>query len=123
MGHASEAQLREYAGDARVTRFGTENPDADLDVLLERASELVDSAVTVSYDITDDVMLTGLWKATSAQVEWWFASSDETGFMAQFEAVSFPGALSLSGKQARLAPRARDLLRSAGIMNISVGVL
>lgn len=113
MTHATAAELQDYLGESVPT---------DADRLLQRASELIDTFVMTPYAIdditglaTEQRVVDELRNATCAQVEYWMKTGDEADVLTERDAVSFPGALSVSGKGRRLAPRAADALRRGGL--------
>jgi hypothetical protein len=113
--HATIDELENY--------IGTTAPD-DADRLLQRASELVDTRVFGFYEIdsvtdlpADARVREALRDATCAQVEWWLATGDEKEATARF---AFPGigSLNLRTTGRRIAPRAADHLRLAGLLQV-----
>lgn len=122
-----------YATAAEYASYSGRTAPADIDRLLERASETIDSVVVASYaidsdgDPTDAEIIAALRKATCAQVEWWDEGGDELGVMSQYSSVGV-GSLNLSrGQQAAkpslLAPRAQGHLQTVGLLNRSLGNL
>jgi hypothetical protein len=101
---------------------GTEVDSQDADRLLARASELVAEAATAGYSTdldgapVDDWDKDALRDATCAQVEQWLEVGEENDVAGYSRATSFgTGGLSLSSLPSILAPRARRILRSAGL--------
>lgn len=122
---ATESDLTDWLPDGTVV--------TDAPRLLARASQRIDSAVLAAFDIdivtalpTDSTVAAALRDATCAQVEQWLEVGEENdidGLAGTQIAVT-----GFSGKRApRIAPRALDILRDAGLMNqgthTSTGVL
>jgi hypothetical protein len=118
--HATDEQLAAYLGTAAP---------ADADRLLDRASELIDSAlVTASYAVdstgaaTDAQVLAALADATCAQVEFWLASDEEDDILGPVQGVSVGGMQVQFGAGSNrtapieLAPRAARHLRSCSLI-------
>lgn len=109
------------------------NPDtsqlaSDIDRLISRASELMDSVLRHSFystdasgNMDDEDDLAAMADAVCAQIEAWEESGDELGAASAYQSVSI-GSVSLSGASARvlggqnIAPRAADALRKAGLL-------
>lgn len=97
--------------------------EADAPRLLARASEVIAEAVTTGYSVDldgnpyDTTVADALRNATCAQVEQWMEVGEENDIAGYHRstAVSTQG-LSLAGLPASLAPRARRILRAAGLM-------
>lgn len=124
--YASLADLQAYIGAP---------PASGDDRLLQRASDLIDAALIASrYNVdvlgnpTDAADITALQQAVCAQVESWKATGDERGDLGQWQEMSLgPARLvrrmssrsgSLAGGGiggARLAPRAQEVLVTAGL--------
>jgi hypothetical protein len=112
--YATAVQLEDY--------LGTAVPD-DAERLLQRASELIESFFLGPYDVDDvtgfpsDERIAGeVAKAACAQVEYWLQTGDEADVLTGRTSVSFNGAMFMSGKGRRLAPRAADALGRAGLL-------
>lgn len=113
--HATKAELAAYLAVAEAAL------PADADRLLARASELIDTHA-FGYYVVDSVtsravdthVLVGLRDATCAQIEWWMQTGDEVEATSRF---AYPGIGSLNVRTSgrRLAPRAQDALRRAGL--------
>lgn len=122
--YATAAQLAEYTGQPAP---------ADADRLLRRASELIDATVTAGYPVdnaglpTENTVSVALRDAVCAQVEHWQNTGGEHDGMQGFTSVSI-GSATLStaagaGRAAsrqRVAPRAVDHLRTAGLVGGAV---
>jgi len=108
---------------------GTAGP-ADIDRLLDRASEEIDAYLVSARYTTDTVtgaatkpeVIDALLRATCAQVEWWQANGDELGTGAAYQTVSL-GPASLTRSSAgwgptpgEIAPRAAKILKVAGLI-------
>lgn len=118
-----------YATAADLEAFIGEPPIAGAERLLQRASEMVDSALlNARYDVdasgnpTDATLLSFLMKATCAQVEWWAVQNDEFGGLAAFEEVQLgPARLRRSAgssstpQEPDLCARSKMYLRQAGV--------
>lgn len=125
MAYATSAELATYTGLAAAAL------PADVDRMLERASERVDAALVAAvYDVngagdpTDADVAAALRDATSAIVEAWIVSDDEHGQLDGYASVSL-GSLTLNRGNARggaapagakLPERAVDHLRRAGLL-------
>lgn len=123
MAYATVQQLTAWLG-------GESAVPSDADRLLDRASELIDTATVAAVYATDvdgqpteHRVIDGLRDATCAQVEYWLETGDELGVAGAYGSVSI-GSVTLSGSTrggsggsgpARLAPRARDVLIRAGL--------
>lgn len=122
---ATESDLTDWLPDGTVV--------ADAARLLARASQRIDATVLAVFDVdtdtqmpTDTDVAAALRDATCAQVEQWLEVGEENdidGLAGTQIAVT-----GFSGKRApRIAPRALDILRDAGLMNQgthpSIGVL
>lgn len=126
MAYATLEDLQKYLGD---------DPGAGAQRQLERASDLVDAVLVgaiydtdTSGDPTDAAVIASLRSAVCAQVEYWIAKGDELGLEDQFDVVELGSArlerrssqgtatgLNPRSPEARLAPRARDFLITAGL--------
>lgn len=102
---------------------GAEVAENDVDRLLLRASELVAEHVTSGYTVdttgapTVDWQIVALRDATCAQVEQWLEVGEENDTAGYRRGTSMSSAgLSISSLPSVLAPRARRILRSAGLM-------
>lgn len=120
MAYATLADLATYTG-AESTEPGDER-------LLQRASELLDTALmSASYRVDsagapiDATVVDALKRACCAQVEWYKATDDEIGSGGQWQSTKVaPAALvpTVSGGTAgsgRLSPKAAEALVTAGI--------
>jgi hypothetical protein len=114
-----------YATSVDYTAYAGGVAPSDVARLLDRASDLIDSIVTVAFAVdavtklpTDAAQAAALSKAACAQVEFWQEvgeSNDVDGL-----AGTQVGVFGFSGKRApRYAPRMLDLLRSAGLLGAS----
>lgn len=98
----------------------------DADRLLERATELIDDKVRASFDLVDETNLAAnesvaaaLRDAVCAQVEFWLEVGEEHDIEGLADRqVSIQG-LSLAALPPELAPRARRIMRSCGLLNAS----
>lgn len=112
--HATLAELGTY--------LGVPAP-ADGSRLLQRATELIDTYTFGGYPIdsvtelpTETFVTEALRDATCAQVEWWLQTGDEADVLSGHSMVSIPGAMTTSGARTRLAPRAKDALKRANLL-------
>jgi len=117
--YATAADYAAYAGAAAP---------ADAARQLQRASDLIDSIVTVAYAVdgsgmpTSATLLAALNAAACAQVEFWteVGEANDIDGLAGTQ-VSVAG---FAGRRApRIAPRAKDVLRTAGLVGPSGGGL
>lgn len=115
--HATLAQLETYLGEV---------PPASGARLLQRATELIDTHVFGYYEIdsvtelpTETKVIEALRDATCAQVEWWLATGDEKEATSRFKHPGI-GSLNLVSTGRRIAPRAVDHLKSAGLLEAVV---
>lgn len=127
MSHATLAQLAAY--------LGTDEEDlpSDASRLLERASDLIDRITRGRYDAdtAGAYVVAQVVKATCAQVEFWISAgegSDIEGGVTSYRAgsVSVTRAEGSAGSDSslgsRVAPRSRDALFMAGLLNAAVNV-
>lgn len=128
MGYATTDQLAAYLG------VDEDDLSADSSRLLERASELIDTITLGRYDpeTADQVVIDRVVRATCAQVEYW----NEIGEAADIDAGGLDsyrvGSVSVKRARAgasgggytgsRLAPRAREALFMAGLLNQAVKI-
>ncbi|MFA9432886.1 MULTISPECIES: hypothetical protein [unclassified Egicoccus] len=117
MAHATVAQLTAWLAHSAIAAPA----DNEAGRLLERASVTVDRATVAAIyavndqnDPTDDKVRQAFVDATCAQVEWWLVTGDEYGQTAGLHHVT-QGSANISGRFPRLAPRARDILVTAGL--------
>lgn len=104
--YATPVELADY--------MGLDEPPADAERLLERASTLINAHVVTPRNITNVVVVEALRNATCAQVEWWLATGDEVEATARFVSPGVAGAdLTTTGR--RIAPRAIDELAEGGL--------
>lgn len=124
MSYATLADLTAWTGSTAVSGD---------DRLLQRASGELDSyLIGVRYTVdgsgnpTDAAVVAALRDATCAQVEWWRATGDELNVDSQWQTVTLgPATMTRrSGATAgadpstvRIAPRAIDILRVAGLVH------
>jgi hypothetical protein len=120
---ATTAQLAAFLGVAEAAL------PADADRLLDRASEFIDTVSRGRYSPDDEVeseVIDRMVKATCAQVEFWIENgegADTGGAVVSYRAGSVSvtrsagSAGSGSSTAERLAPRARDHLFRAGMLN------
>jgi hypothetical protein len=126
MAYATLADLAAYTG-VESTGPGDER-------LLQRATDLIDSALMAAYYMvdttgtaTDAGVVAALKNACCAQVEWWRATNDDLGAQGQYTPA--PGrsvqqvvrVVAGSGLR-RLAPRAREHLSNVNAVNASAGI-
>ena len=122
---------RVYANPAELAAYTGQAAPADADVLLARASRMLEAEVLryCRYDVdaatgmpTHELVLAALRDAVCAQVQWWGELGDSTGAIgAGWGSVSI-GSVSLSGAASKgggsmaaarqLAPQALDALQS-----------
>lgn len=136
MAWATSEQLAAYMGIDEAELPAT--PE-QVTRLLERATELLDAIVLGAYVPADayPVVVERMARATCAQVEYWLGkpdvldASDVLGagggiesYRAGSLSVNYATAMSSSGRPVaqRLAPRARDALFMAGMLNRAVAV-
>lgn len=117
MAYATKTDVASYMG------VNESELPADIDRLLERASELMDSVTFGFLEQTNDQdYLDAAQKATSAQIEYWLNSAGEQtdvqGNVENYSVGSF--SLEMSGGIPKLAPRAHRFLRYVGLMNKGV---
>lgn len=112
-----------YATTAELAAWLGTDPPADAERQLRRASELLDATVYGAYSVdsvtglpADPDAAAVLRDAACAQVEFWV----EVGEAHDFDGGA-GGQISIGGlamrRPSRLADRALDLLRTAGLMN------
>jgi hypothetical protein len=113
--YATAADLAEW--------LGTEAP-ADAERLLRRASELLDATVYGAYAVdsltglpADPDAAAALRDAACAQVEFWVEVGEAHDIDGGARSQVSIGGLSLQ-RPGRIADRALDLLRSAGLMSL-----
>lgn len=118
MAHATVTQLEAWTGQPAPAQAAR---------LLQRASDLVDSRITVAYAVDDDGaatdagVLAALADAVCAQVEAWTQGGSEEDDIHGPPAKTQVGPLSVEESwMDRLAPRASDRLRRAGLLNASI---
>ncbi|MEV5086875.1 hypothetical protein AB0N18_02810 [Streptomyces griseoincarnatus] len=122
---------RVYATPEQFTAWTGQQPPADIERLLARASEDVDAALVTAVYATDALgmptdprVIQALADATCAQVEYQQATGDDgTGAAGRWGSVSL-GPVSLGDRRdgptaagdVDLAPRAHRTLRGAGLL-------
>lgn len=117
--YADTTALEEYTG--------TDAPTG-ADRLLARATELVDDRVRRSFTLGDDDLPTdsdiaaALEQATCAQVEYWTEVGEEHDVEGLSGVGIAVGALRLDRLPPELAPRARRILRNAGLLDAPAGL-
>lgn len=119
MAHATEADLANWLASSDFTP----PTGAKAQHLLNRATGLVNAKVVAYYPTdeagvpTETYVKDALRDATCAQVEQWLSvgeDNDYDGYPADTSVAA--NGTAVSDRPARLAPRARDLLRDAGLM-------
>lgn len=112
--------------DDLAAYLGTEPPPG-AQKMLRDACDLLDAnpLINASYQVdtggnpTDVAVQAALRKATCQQVEWWIQTGDPLDEMGQYSQFSFEGVLvtrrTSGGAPDRVAPKARDTLRVAGL--------
>lgn len=98
----------------------------EADRWLERASELIDDTVRASFAVddttnlpTDTAVIAAMRDATCAQIEFWLEVGEDHDVEGLADRqVSIHG-LSLQALPPELAPRARRIMRTAGLLNSS----
>lgn len=118
-----------YADTTALEEFtGAAAPDG-ADRLLARASELVDDRVRCTFDVdtttslpTDPDIATALEQAVCAQVEYWVEVGEEHDVEGLSGVGIAVGALRLDELPPELAPRARRILRTAGVLDAPGGL-
>lgn len=98
----------------------------DVDRLLERASELIDAKVRASFDLDDTTNLptnesvaAAMRDAVCAQVEFWLDVGEEHDIEGLADRQASIQGLSLQALPPELAPRARRIMRTCGLLNPS----
>jgi hypothetical protein len=119
-----------YATDGDFVAYTGQEPPADINRRLQRASDLIDERLIGAFyatdgngNPTDANMIAALKNATCAQVEYWIETGDELGTSEQFEILQIGSVvLNRGGKSAAtksrtppLAPRAIGELRRGGL--------
>lgn len=115
MAYATKDELATYLG---VGLIGLPN---DADRLLERASEYMDEVTLEQIDLDDANHVDAARKATCAQVEFWLQTGEEhdiLGVTGEVQAGSTRHTL-----PDRLAKRAKQYLRLAGLTYRKVGMM
>jgi hypothetical protein len=117
--YATQADLASYLPADGSVQVPT-GPEADR--LLQRASELVAEAVTSGYAVTttgapsDATVAGALRDATCAAVEQWLEVGEENDIAGYPRTASMSSAgMTITDLPQLLAPRARRILRSAGL--------
>ena len=122
MAYATTTELAEYLGLDE-----TDLPD-DAERLLDRASEMIDYYTLNKIDTDKELHEQAAKKATVAQVEWWIELGDELGLTAVFNQISIGNFSAQTGGQqqesqiSKLAPRAKQELFKAGLLNRGVNL-
>ena len=122
MFYATEEQLAKYLGK------DVEDLPDDAERLLDRASEMIDYYTLNKIDTDKELHEQAAKKATVAQVEWWIELGDELGLTAVFNQISigYFSAQTGGGQQesqiSKLAPRAKQELFKAGLLNRGVSL-
>ena len=113
MAYATKDDVAMYTGKA------LEELPADIDRLLERASEVVDEATLGRIDPANQAHLDAARLATCAQVEYWLTAGEQGAIVGGAPRMSL-GSLSVdygsAGGPPVLAPRARRHLLNAGLL-------
>lgn len=118
-----------YATTTEFTSYTGKAATADTGRLLQRASNLLDALIVVSYRVDalgvpyDLEVIDALKNATCAQVEWWIETGDPIEGSSRFETTGLSagtGGLNLGKSRRRLAPQAEDELRKANLLSRSV---
>lgn len=122
MSYATEEQLAEYLGK------DVEDLPDEAERLLDRASEMIDYYTLKKVDIEKELHEQAAKKATVAQVEWWIELGDELGLTAVFNQISIGSFSAQTGGReqksqiSKLAPRAKQELMKAGLLNRGVNL-
>lgn len=112
-----------YATPADLSAYIDQAPPDDAIRLLSRASDLIDDfLVGCTYNVdangnpTDAATITAFNQACCAQVEYWLENGDEFSDLTRVSSYSIEGiAVTFKDPPPRIAPRAKDVLRVAGI--------
>lgn len=118
-----------YATAGELGTWTGQDPPADADRQLQRASEEIDRALlTAVYAVdstgaaTDTLVIDALRDATCAQVEFWTAGDEEDDVLGPVQGISLGGMQVQYGAgpnrvaPTSLAPRAWRVLRNAGLL-------
>lgn len=121
------ATLADLAGDSGRVRWLSDDQLAliagDEERILMRATEVIADATTTGYYVdgdgnaTDSDVIAALRDATCAQCEQWLEVGEENDIAGYSRASTMSvGGVNVSSLPAILAPRARRILRLAGLM-------
>lgn len=113
MAYATTAQLAAYTGIAE----GSLPSNADL--MLDRASELLDDVIVATYTTTDSDVQDALQDAACAQVEFWLEVGEEHDITGQRGEVEIER-MRIARLPGTLAPRARRHLASENLLSRAV---
>ena len=113
--YATATDLNAYLGGDQAIDYGM-----DTARVLDRASRAVDRLVTARYTIDADraptkaEVILAMQEATCATIEYWLQAGESVDVMAVGGPISF-GGLSMRSAPNRVAPRAAEILRLAGL--------
>lgn len=118
-----------YATPDELAEFLRSTAPADAQRLLERASEVVDEKVRARFTIDQDTSLptdedtaAALRDAACAQVEFWGEVGEDHDLAGLFGSGVAVGNLRVDKLPPDLAPRARRILLTAGLLDASTGL-
>lgn len=118
-----------YADTTALEAFTGTTAPADADRLLERASELLDDKVRRAFDVdtvtdlpTDTDIAAALEQACCAQVEHWTEVGEEHDVEGLHCVAISVGGMTLGHLPPELGPRARRILRTAGLLDAAAGL-
>lgn len=116
--YATVSELVDYTG------LSVSALPADVERLLQRASELIDYATQNSIDTTDTDHTAAARKATCAQVEYWIERGEDIdkGPVVVQETIGRT-AFTYGGAISQLAPRAKRYLQLAGLLKRGVALV
>ena len=95
--------------------------------LLARATEDIVEATLSRIDLTIDAHVDAAERATCAQVEYWIENGEDVALIGSVRSKlagrSMQVFIGSEGGNPRLAPRAKSILRSAGLLNRGAALL
>lgn len=118
-----------YADTTALEAFTGTTVPTGADRMLERASELLDEKVRRPFDVstttslpTDEDVATAMEQACCAQVEYWVEVGEESDIGGEFDRPIGVGHLTMGHMPPELAPRAKRILRLAGLLDTALGL-
>lgn len=118
-----------YADTTALEAFTGADAPTGADRMLERASELLDEKVRRPFDVdtvtslpTDPDVATAMEQACCAQVEYWSEVGEESDIGGEFDRPIGVGHLTMGHMPPELAPRAKRILRLAGLLDTALGL-